>query len=93
MPKKYDELHDFLLSTRSEVESIKLSFSQIEQIIGDDLPDSHLEYRQWWENQTDFSNRPQARAWLEAGFIVEEVQQSENDGWVLFRRSNIGATS
>ena len=75
------------MSTPSEIDSISLSFDQIEQIIDGKLPASHLGHRQWWENQKDYSNRPQARAWLEADFSVEEVKLARNGGWVRFRRA------
>lgn len=61
-----------------------LSFAQLEQLLGDALPASAHEWRPWWGNQTDTSNRPQARAWLAAGWEVDYVNQQAE--WVRFRR-------
>ena len=47
-----------------------LSFDQVEQIIGDKLPDSATKYRPWWANQEGGSRAPQRRA---AGFKFDQV--------------------
>lgn len=64
---KYDPLSDYL--TSSAQENIGLTFTQIENIIGADLPDSARRHRQWWEN----GGHSQARAWLDTGYKVEAV--------------------
>jgi hypothetical protein len=85
MAAKYKLLEKFLSVTPSNVSTITLSFEQIEMIIGNRLPGSHLDHRQWWENQSDLTNRPQAQAWTNAGFVVDEVNQEAN-GWVRFKK-------
>ena len=86
MISKYDPLYKFLLATPLKISALTLSFEQIEMVIGDKLPLSHIDHRQWWENQTDQSSRPQALAWMEAGFEVSDVYQDPNSGWVKFIR-------
>jgi hypothetical protein len=75
MTVNYQPLESFLRATPLIVQEVTLSFEQIELVIGDHLPDSHLSHRQWWENQSAVSSRAQARAWTNAGFMVEAVNQ------------------
>jgi len=63
-----------------------LTFRKIEEIIGSQLPESAFNYREWWSNQSDVKNRPQARAWINAGFFVDAVHQERSNGWVRFKR-------
>jgi hypothetical protein len=83
---KYDPLEEQLRSTRASRGSLVLSFSEIETIIGVQLPSSAYLYREWWSNQSDVSNRPQGKAWISAGYEVECVQQERNNGTVRFNR-------
>ena len=70
---KYDRLQSFLLERAVSYREINLTLDQIEAIIGASLPASARKYREWWSNQSDVSRRPQARAWVEAGYKVESV--------------------
>lgn len=72
------------LSNKSGRE-VKLMFSEASGILGFSLPAAARRYRAFWANQSDTTNRPQARAWQEAGFHVESVRLSE-EGWVRFKR-------
>jgi len=87
MSVNYEVLEKFLRATPQPVQELTLSFKQLELIIGAPLPDSHLKHRQWWENQSDLSARPQARAWTNAGFMVQAVNQDEAHGWVTFAKT------
>lgn len=87
---KYQGLENLLRTHPSTTNEVTLSFEQIEAIIGDTLPSSASNYREWWANQSDTSQRPQAKAWISAGFIVDEVHQ-EQDSWIRFKRSEAGA--
>ena len=60
----------------------QLSFAEIERIIGDKLPSSAHNHRAWWSNHAD--SHVQARAWLEAGWEVDSVDQGAQT--VCFRR-------
>jgi hypothetical protein len=86
-PYKYQSLENYLNSSPSAINEVTLSFEQIETMIGDTLPASALNYREWWANQSDTTNRPQAKAWTKAGFVVDEVHQMHKDSWVRFKRS------
>jgi hypothetical protein len=86
MKTKYEPLEIFLKNQSRSTFEVSLSFKQIEAIISNKLPISAYQYRAWWGNQRDTSNRPQAKSWLDAGFEVETVTQSTNSGSVVFRR-------
>jgi antitoxin HicB len=60
----------------------QLSFAEIERIIGDKLPSSAHNHRAWWSNHA--GSHVQARAWLEAGWEVDGVDQEAQT--VSFRR-------
>jgi hypothetical protein len=83
---KYEALERHLKSQEGSRREISLSFAEIESLIGQPLPRSAYTYREWWSNQTDVSNRPQAKAWIGAGFEVDGVQQRKDIGVVRFRR-------
>lgn len=51
--------------------STTLTLSEIERILGADLPRSAREHRAWWANDPHHS---QARAWLEVGWRVRSVR-------------------
>jgi hypothetical protein len=60
---RYDGLRTYL-SGRSEPQ-VRLSFAEIERIIGQPLPSSARRHRAWWANERSGSH-VNARAWLEA---------------------------
>jgi hypothetical protein len=64
---KYRALQDHLASSSS---AVRMSFADIEQLVGP-LPDSARQYRPWWANTRE--NRSQARAWMNAGYLVGQV--------------------
>ncbi|ESL02563.1 toxin-antitoxin system, antitoxin component, ribbon-helix-helix domain protein [Catonella morbi ATCC 51271] len=64
---KYDPLNQFLVS--SEKDFVRLTFSEIENLLGQTLPHSAYTYKEWWAN----GGHSQAYAWLDAGYKVEEV--------------------
>lgn len=70
----------------SSMEEATLAFRQIEEIMGDQLPESAFNYREWWANQSDVKRRPHARAWINAGFFVDAVHLEKSNGWVRFKR-------
>jgi len=83
---KYEALAHHLASVEPTVREVTLTFRQIEVLLGFALPKSATDYRQWWGNQVDSKNRPQAAAWINAGFLVDSVQLKKPGGWVRFRR-------
>ncbi len=79
---KYDALGDYLRACVGR-RRVHLTFREIEQIIGDALPPSAREHREWWGNEVGPAARhSQCRAWMEAGWLVNEVDR--NAGVVVF---------
>ncbi len=90
MKQKYQPLKEYLNNRCKKAQRVTLSFAEIEGILGDRLPQSAYNHRAWWSNQSDVSNRPQAKAWISAGYEVETVQQQSRSGTVRFRRRHAG---
>ena len=86
MPTKYEPLELHLRAVPSNVREVTIQFSELHRILGAPLPESALTHRPWWGNQKDSKTRPQAHAWLSAGFEVDTVNQARGSGWVRFRR-------
>ncbi len=63
----YDRLHDYLLNAPPHVTSMKLSFTELEQIVQGPLPSSARRYPAWWANDPSHSH---AQRWLRAGWRV-----------------------
>lgn len=83
---KYEALENYLRALSASTKELSLTFQKLEEILGFSLPESAAKYREWWSNQADVSNRPQARAWTRAGFRVDTVRQRGEDSWVSFIR-------
>jgi hypothetical protein len=66
--ERYSKLTEWLKNPRL----IFLSFEQIEEIIGNKLPDAATKYRPWWGNEKGNASR-QCSAWMEAGWEVDRV--------------------
>ena len=75
MSAKYEPLELHLRALPSTTATVSMTFKEIESIIGATLPRSAYQYREWWSNQKDTSNRPQAKSWIGAGFTVDTVHQ------------------
>jgi hypothetical protein len=86
MMNRYDALELHLRRLPASTKNLTLSFDQIAGILGIRFPESAYEHREWWGNQKNFSTRPQARAWMSAGFLVDQVIQSRNNASVRFVR-------
>lgn len=78
---KYDALGDYLRA-RVGRRRVQLTFREIEQIIGDDLPLSARTYSAWWANEAGPTTHTQCHAWMENGWLVTEVDRSA--GVVVF---------
>lgn len=81
LEKKYIPLsHYFEAATNS---SIRLTFSEIEQIMGQNLPNAAYLNKSWWKK-----SKPPAKhfhAWMDAGYRVTEV---EPDRYVVFEKAD-----
>jgi hypothetical protein len=69
---KYEDLTVYLVEAGPEKSPLKLSFSQIERIIGSPLPDSSRRYQAWWANQSG-NGHSQAFSWACAGWRTSEL--------------------
>lgn len=74
---KYKALQNYLNSLKRNC--WKASFSEIEDIIGAELPASARKYRQWWAN-----DKQNGRHWLEIGWRTRDVD-FENETVLFFR--------
>lgn len=72
---RYSPLIDFLISQPGKIDSIKLTFENIESIIGGELPKSARSHRAWWANDT--VGHPQSISWLEAGWKTSYINMTE----------------
>jgi hypothetical protein len=78
---KYESLPQFLASERSSVK--RMSFAEIERILGFKLPKSAYQHEAWWSNNA--TGHSHARVWLEAGWRTEAVDLAGRK--VTFQRS------
>lgn len=77
---KYEPLTEFLRRQAGAV--VRMSFGEIERVIGAKLPPSAMHHRAWWSNNAQ--NNVMTRAWKDAGFESEDVDM--NARRVAFRR-------
>jgi hypothetical protein len=78
---KYESLPQFLGSAPGAVK--RLSFAEIERVLGFKLPKSAYKHEAWWSNNA--TGHSHARAWLEAGWHTEAVDLAARK--VTFQRS------
>lgn len=79
----YDPLRQKLASERGQ--TIRLTFSEIESILGKRLPVSAYKFNSWWGNgKSPTLAHAQAKAWLLAGFQARVSLKSQI---VEFRRT------
>ena len=76
---RYNPLRDYLVGYRAS--QLNLTFGYIEQILKFELETAAYTFKSWWENDRQ---NPQAFAWLEAGWEVEDVDL-QREG-VVFKR-------
>jgi len=78
---KYGELAAHLKFRGAFTGLVKLSFARIDGLIGSNLPMSAYRDEVWWSNSPLNAH---AKAWLDAGWEVQEVNLKE--GYVVFKR-------
>jgi hypothetical protein len=66
---KYEALPQFLGTTAGGIK--RMSFAEIERVLGFKLPKSAYEYEAWWSNNP--TGHSHSRAWIEAGWRTEAV--------------------
>jgi hypothetical protein len=79
---KYDPLRDHL--TRCTEPTLRLSFAEIERILGDVLPASARRYTAWWANERE-GTHVHAHSWLDPGYETQHLDL--NGATVEFVRS------
>lgn len=85
MAGKYGPLRDYLAARDKGEVRLSLSFDAVGRLVGG-LPPSATSRETWWANTA--AARGQARAWQDAGWLVESVDPSA--GFVVFARSPAG---
>ncbi|MEM4244434.1 MAG: hypothetical protein QXP44_06540 [Candidatus Bathyarchaeia archaeon] len=78
---KYSGLTAHLKFRGAFTKLVKLSFARIDGLIGTNLPMSAYREEKWWSNSPSSAH---ARAWLDAGWEVQEVNLQE--GYVVFKK-------
>ncbi|NWF59844.1 MAG: helix-turn-helix transcriptional regulator [Fischerella sp.] len=81
---KYQPLLEYLQKNNSS--EISLTFTEIEKLINNTLPDSARKERRWWGNRSTGS--PQASAWMKAGYVVKDFDLDTET--VTFRKPTGG---
>jgi hypothetical protein len=81
---KYAPLANYL--SRQKTREVRMTFAEIERIIGAKLPPKAQKHRAWWSNNPD--NSTMTKAWLEAGFRSEQVDMAGRS--LVFRRTAHG---
>lgn len=79
---KYATLSDWLQSQPGKIDQVQLTFDQVEEIMGTDLPASAYNHRAWWSN--DAIGHSHSQEWLDAGWRTTYVNMTE--GKVTFTR-------
>jgi hypothetical protein len=70
---KYKPLFEHLC--RAGDEPLEMAFDEIDRLVGG-LPASATTQRAWWSNDSRGARPAQAKAWLDAGRVVEFVDPS-----------------
>jgi hypothetical protein len=78
---KYAGLEGHLKFRAAFTDVVKLSFARIDGLIGSNLPMSAYRDPAWWSNS---SSNIRAKAWLNAGWEVQDVNFKE--GYVTFKK-------
>ena len=67
----YAPLYNWLVGQPVTVNDMACTFEEIESVLGFTLPETARRKQQWWENNS--TRHVQAKAWLEAGFLTQDV--------------------
>ncbi len=72
---KYEPITTYLNLCKRQ--SVKLSYNQIEEILGFDLPPSASKHKPWWGNGKSHPNS-QSKAWEEAVYKTTDIVLGES---------------
>lgn len=76
--RKYDPLMLFL--DKSGQDEIILSYQEIENIIGDNLPLTAYNRKEWWNNND--SSHTQSSAWSDVGYKTSKIRLGESVSFI-----------
>ncbi len=79
--EKYQKLTEYLQKTGKK--EIRLSLSEIQNILGFPLDASAYQYREFWANCTASTK---AYSWMDAGYEITEVDLK--NGMLLFKQKD-----
>lgn len=79
---KYEALTRYLRFRAAFTNTVRLSFAQIDGIIGDNLPLEAYHSEDWWKNTPSTAH---AKAWLDAGWETAEINLKE--AYVVFQKT------
>ena len=65
--RKYDPLFRYLNANKNA--QVTLNYSEIENILSANLPNSAYKYKEWWDN----NSHVQSKSWRDAGYKVDTV--------------------
>lgn len=84
---KYAPLQRYFQNLPFSQKSVKLSFADIEKIVGTSLPPTAHKKEKWWSTIEEKSH---SKAWIYAGFKMADVNIADTDAeaWVKFERDN-----
>jgi hypothetical protein len=80
---KYLPLEDWFRKQPASAKQLKLTFAQVEEILGAPLPASATKLKTWWTNVHP-KIQSHRTAWLNNGWMVTEFDQKAR--WVKFVR-------
>jgi hypothetical protein len=81
---KYDALGDYL--RKQTAREVRMTFAEIEKVVGHKLPRSAYAHRPWWSNNE--SNSVITKVWLNAGFRSARVDMEKRR--LVFERAAHG---
>lgn len=73
---KYKPLQEHL--QKSTIDYVRLSFKDIEQVLGFKLPPSARKFQAWWANEVA-PRSGQQRSWLDAGWNTQQLDLSKEE--------------
>lgn len=66
--KKYQKLTEYLINCNQK--EVRLTFAEIQKILGFSLDDSAYKYQEFWANCTASTK---AYSWMDAGYVIIET--------------------
>ena len=78
---KYEPITRYLLGVRAD--EVRVSFADLEAILGFSLPESARLYSAWWANESD-GRHSQCRSWIDVGWKTFALDL--NNRFVYFRK-------